>query len=116
MVHHDLWDYDGASPVVLFDAEIDGEERLGLAAPGKTGWVYILDRVTGEPLLGIEERPVPQEPRQATSPTQPYPIGDAFVPQHLDVAPEGMPLVNGGRIFTPHWDEPHAVKPGTLGV
>ena len=115
MVHHDLWDYDGASPVVLFDAEIDGEERLGLAAPGKTGWVYILDRVTGEPLLGIEERPVPQEPRQATSPTQPYPIGDAFVPQHLDVAPEGMPLVNGGRIFTPHWDEPHAVKPGTLG-
>ena len=56
-VHHDIWDYDAASPVVLFDIDIDGEARRAIAEPGKTGWVYILDRVTGEPLIGTEERP-----------------------------------------------------------
>ncbi|MBN1240303.1 MAG: PQQ-binding-like beta-propeller repeat protein [Gammaproteobacteria bacterium] len=115
-VHHDIWDYDGPSPVVLFDIEIDGEPRKGLAQASKTGWVYILDRTNGEPLIGIEERPVPQEPRQATSPTQPYPAGDAFVPQSIPIAPEGARLVNQGRIFTPFWtDEPVLVKPGVAG-
>jgi alcohol dehydrogenase (cytochrome c) len=52
-------------------------------------------------LIGIEERAVPQEPRQATAATQPFPIGDAIVPQHVDIAPEGFELVNQGRIFTP---------------
>jgi alcohol dehydrogenase (cytochrome c) len=52
-------------------------------------------------LIGIEERPVPQEPRQATAATQPYPIGDAIVPQLVEIAPEGYQLVNQGRIFTP---------------
>ncbi|MCC6630967.1 MAG: PQQ-binding-like beta-propeller repeat protein [Gammaproteobacteria bacterium] len=100
-VHHDIWDYDAPSPVVLFDATVDGVARKGLAQVGKTGWAYILDRVTGKPLIGIDERPVPQEPRQATAATQPYPRGDAIVPQHVDIAPEGYELVNGGRIFTP---------------
>jgi alcohol dehydrogenase (cytochrome c) len=75
--------------------------RKGLAQVGKTGWAYILDRETGQPLIGIDERPVPQEPRQATAATQPYPRGDAIVPQHVEIAPEGFELVNGGRIFTP---------------
>jgi alcohol dehydrogenase (cytochrome c) len=110
-VHHDLWDYDATNPVILFDAEVNGILRKGLAQAGKTGWVYILDRVTGEPLIGIEERPVPQEPRQHTSPTQPFPIGDAIVPQSIDVQPEGFELVNGGRIFTPYFDEPVLWKP-----
>ncbi|HVY65452.1 MAG TPA: PQQ-binding-like beta-propeller repeat protein [Gammaproteobacteria bacterium] len=100
-VHHDIWDYDAPNPVVLFDVRIGGVLHKGLAQVGKTGWAYILDRVTGKPLVGIEERPVLQEPRQATSPTQPYPLGDAIVPQHVDIAPEGYELVNGGRIFTP---------------
>jgi quinohemoprotein ethanol dehydrogenase len=115
-VHHDLWDYDGPAPVVLFDLEIDGRLRRGLAQASKTGWVYILDRTTGEPLIGIDERPVPQEPRQATSPTQPYPRGDAFVPQSIPIPPEGFRLVNEGRIFTPFWtDEPVLIKPGVGG-
>lgn len=121
-VHHDLWDYDSPNPVVLFDAEIDGELRRGLVQVSKTGWAYILDRETGEPLIGIEERPVPQEPRQATAATQPYPIGDAIVPQSIDIPPEGTPLIEGqgrivndGRIFTPFWTDPIAVKPGTMG-
>ena len=114
-VHHDLWDYDSPNPVILFDVEIDGVMRKAAAEAGKTGWVYILDRITGEPLLGIDERPVLQEPRQATSPTQPYPRGDAFVPQFVDIAPEGYTLVNQGRIFTPFWTDGVVAKPGSLG-
>ncbi len=72
-VHHDIWDYDAASPVTLFDITIDGVVRKGLAEASKTGWVYILDRTNGQPLVGIDERPVPQEPRQGTAATQPYP-------------------------------------------
>ena len=121
-VHHDIWDYDSPNPVILFDAVIDGRPRKGLVEVSKTGWAYILDRVTGEPLIGIEERPVPQEPRQATAATQPYPIGDAIVPQQVDIVPEGARLIEGtgeipnqGRIFTPFWTEPVTVKPGTFG-
>jgi alcohol dehydrogenase (cytochrome c) len=114
-VHHDLWDYDAASPVTLFDVTIDGVVRKGIAEASKTGWVYILDRETGKPLVGIDERPVPQEPRQATSPTQPIPRGDAFVPQSIPIAPEGWKLVNEGKIFTPFWDTPVILKPGSGG-
>ena len=104
-VHHDIWDFDSPNPVVLFDANYDGVERKGIVEVSKTGWAYILDRETGEPLVGIEERPVPQDSRQATALTQPYPIGDALVPQHIEIAPEGYKLVNQGRIFTPFWTE-----------
>ena len=104
-VHHDIWDYDAPNPVVLFDARIDGKPRKGLAQVGKTGWAYILDRTTGKPLIGIDERDVPQEPRQRTAAKQPYPRGDAIVPQQVDIAPEGYDLVNGGRIFTPFFGD-----------
>jgi alcohol dehydrogenase (cytochrome c) len=114
-VHHDIWDFDAAAPVVLFDLEYGGQMRKGLAQASKTGWVYILDRTTGEPLIGIEERPVPQEPRQATAATQPHPLGDAFVPQSIPIAPEGTTLVNQGRIFTPYWTQPVLAKPGPPG-
>ena len=114
-VHHDIWDYDAPNPVILFDAEYDGVMRQGLAQAGKTGFVYILDRVTGEPLVGIEETPVPQDARQKTSPTQPVPVGDAFVPQSIRIAPEGMTLVNNGRIFTPYWDQAIPIAPGAGG-
>ena len=79
-VHHDIWDYDAASPVVLFDTVINGQPRKGIAEAGRTGWVYILDRTNGKPLIGIEEREVPQEPLQKTAKTQPFPIGDNTVP------------------------------------
>jgi quinohemoprotein ethanol dehydrogenase len=114
-IHHDLWDYDGPSPVVLFDVTINGRVRKAAAEPNKAGWVYILDRTTGKPLIGIDETPVPQEPRQATSRTQPIPKGDAFVPQSVDIAPEDYSLVNQGRIFTPFWKEPIVAKPGARG-
>ncbi len=115
-VHHDIWDYDSSNPVVLMDLDVAGRPRKAIVEVGKTGWAYILDRVTGEPIVGIDERPVPQEPRQATAATQPFPRGDAVVPQHIEVAPEGFELVNDGRIFTPFvGEDPTIVKPGIWG-
>ena len=111
-VHHDIWDYDAASPVVLFDTVINGQPRKGIAEAGRTGWVYILDRTNGKPLIGIEERPVPQEPRQKTAKTQPYPIGDATVP--LCARPmEGYE--KAGCIFEAFWDEPVLIQPSGQG-
>src|SRR3954463_4930232 len=82
MVHHDIWDYDAPSPVVLFDAKINGEEVKGLSEPGKTGWLYMLNRETGKPVHQIVEKKVPQnKSQQATWETQPYPLTDSFVPQ-----------------------------------
>ena len=100
-VHHDIWDYDSTNPVILFNVTIQDRMHKAIAEANKTGWVYILDRVTGEPLIGIEERPVLQEPAQGTAATQPYPVGDPFVPHTVPIAPEGYPLVNQGGIFTP---------------
>ena len=121
-VHHDIWDYDSPNPVVLFDAPVNGRLRKGLAEVSKTGWAYILDRESGQPLIGIEERPVPQEPQQATAATQPYPVGDSIVPQQIDLIPDGARLAPGttelpnhGRIFTPFWTQPVMAKPGTMG-
>ena len=115
-VHHDIWDYDAVNPVVLFDVPIAGRTRRALAEVGKTGWAYILDRETGKPLIGIDEKPVPQEPRQKTAATQPFPRGDAIVPQFIEMAPEGSRLVNDGRIFTPFLGNvPTLVLPGIWG-
>ena len=127
-VHHDLWDYDQASPTTLFDIEIDGQTRRAIAGASKTGFVYVLDRETGEPLLPIEERPVPQNDDLATWPTQPHPVGDSFVPQKITPS-EAKALqdartgrrqweyVNGGKIFTVPSSEQVGIvaKPGTLG-
>src|SRR5690606_22671469 len=119
-VHHDIWDMDAANPVVLFDVEIDGEMRKGIVQAGKTGWLYILDRTNGEPLIGIEEKPVPQMEEQKTAATQPFPIGDAFVPQGVteeDVKRDLPEEFEGkiGDIFTPFWDEPLTLKPSPQG-
>ena len=115
-VHHDIWDYDAVNPVVLMDENLAGRTRKAIAEVGKTGWAYILDRETGKPLIGIDEKPVPQEPRQKTAATQPFPRGDAIVPQLIEIAPEGHMLVNDGRIFTPFvGKDPTIVAPGIWG-
>jgi alcohol dehydrogenase (cytochrome c) len=123
-VHHDIWDYDAVNPVVLMDVNLGGPStglrasrvRKAIVEVGKTGWAYILDRETGKPLIGIDEKPVPQEPRQRTAATQPFPRGDAIVPQFIEIAPEGHALVNDGRIFTPFVGAtPTLVAPGIWG-
>jgi quinohemoprotein ethanol dehydrogenase len=111
-VHHDIWDFDSSTPPVLFDANYNGQPRKGIFECSKTGWCYILDRTNGQPLVGIDEKPVPQEPRQNTAPTQPIPQGDAFVDQCGEPV-EGFPLT--GCIYTPFWDVPVVLRPTAGG-
>jgi quinoprotein glucose dehydrogenase len=74
-IHHGLWDWDLPCAPVLADVTIDGRLRRIAAQPSKQGWLYVLDRETGEPIWPIVERPVPQStvPGEKTSPTQPFP-------------------------------------------
>jgi quinohemoprotein ethanol dehydrogenase len=111
-VHHDIWDYDAASPVVLFDTIVNGQPRKGIAEAGRTGWVYILDRTNGKPLVGIEERPVPQEPLQHTAKTQPFPAGDNTVPTCAKPLPG---YDKAGCIFAAFWETPVLIAPGGQG-
>ena len=104
-VRHDLWDFDAANPVVLFDVEIDGVVRKAVAEVNKNGYVYILDRATGDPLLGMDEKAVPQEPRQATAATQPIPRGEPVAPLTIDVPPEGYTLPYDEHVYVPFWTE-----------
>ena len=78
-VHHDVWDYDFGSPPILADVTVDGRPRKIVAQPSKQGYLYVFDRVTGEPIWPIEERAVPQSdvPGEKTSPTQPFPTKPA---------------------------------------
>ena len=78
-VHHDLWDFDMPSPPVLVDITQNGRRVPALASIGKTGYMFILDRVTGKPIFGVEERPVPKGnvPDEWYSPTQPFPVKPA---------------------------------------
>ena len=76
LVHHDLWDYDLAAPPALFDIRRDGRVIPAVAQITKMGLLFVFDRVTGEPVYGMEERPVPQTaiPGEVTSKTQPFPV------------------------------------------
>jgi quinoprotein glucose dehydrogenase len=78
-VHHDLWDADMPSPPVLVDIVQKGRRIPALASVGKTAYMFILDRVTGKPIFGVEERPVPKGdvPDEWYSPTQPFPVKPA---------------------------------------
>lgn len=75
-VHHDLWDYDNTSAPQLTTIRRDGRTIDIVAMAGKTGFLYVFNRVTGEPIWPIEERPVPtntEVPGEAPWPTQPFP-------------------------------------------
>jgi quinoprotein glucose dehydrogenase len=74
-VHHPLWDHDMSSPGLLMDVTIEGKPRKIIAVPSKQGWLYCFDRITGQPIWPIEEKPVPQTdmPGEKTAKTQPFP-------------------------------------------
>ena len=75
MVHHPLWDHDLSSAAILADINVNGKAIKAVAMPSKQAWVYVFDRVTGEPVWPIEERPVPKGdvPGEWYAPTQPFP-------------------------------------------
>jgi quinoprotein glucose dehydrogenase len=77
-VHHDIWDYDLPSQALLIDLPHEGEMVPALVQNTKTGMIFVFNRETGEPLVPIEQRPVPQEGAvegEVLSPTQPFPVG-----------------------------------------
>jgi quinate dehydrogenase (quinone) len=76
VVHHDLWDYDLPAAPALVDVKRGGKTIPAVAQITKQGFLFVLNRETGEPLFPVDERPVPKSdiPGEETSPTQPYPL------------------------------------------
>jgi len=131
LVHHDLWDYDTASPPLLATLEIKGKKVPVVIQGNKTGFLYVLSRETGKPVFPVEERQVPQSdvPGEVTSPTQPFPM------RPPPLAPQNFPedavwgitpadrdacqkIIAGFRnedIFTPPSLRGTLVVPGNIG-
>ncbi|MGH8140693.1 MAG: pyrroloquinoline quinone-dependent dehydrogenase [Steroidobacteraceae bacterium] len=88
LVHHDLWDFDVASPPLLATLEHEGVKVPVVIAGDKSGFLYVLNRDTGVPVFKVEERPVPRSdvPGEVTSPTQPFPVAPpSLAPQELEI-------------------------------
>ena len=88
LVHHDVWDYDLASQPTLVELSVDGETVPAVIQGTKTGMIFTFNRVTGEPLFDIEERPVPQGAvdGEQLSPTQPFPVAPPPLVNHDPVS------------------------------
>ncbi len=130
-VHHDLWDYDIASQPTLFTIERHGKQIPAIAVGSKTGNLFLLNRETGEPLFGVEERPAPASdvPGEKASPTQPFPIlPKPLVPQSLTAENAWglteedrkwcQEMMRGKRaegIFTPPSVNGSIIFPGNIG-
>ena len=73
--HHPLWNFDMSSAPLVADVTVGGRPRKVVAVPSKQGWLYVFDRVTGEPVWPIVEKAVPPSdvPDEKASPTQPHP-------------------------------------------
>ncbi len=130
-VHHDLWDYDVASPPLLFDFTRDGRTTPAIAVMSKTGHLFILNRETGTPLIPVEERAVPKSdvPGEEASPTQPFPIAPRSLARTTLRADEAWGLTDEDRtwcretmsklraegFFTPPSLQGTLVVPGNIG-
>lgn len=116
-VHHDMWDYDLPAAPNLVDITVDGESIPAIAQTTKHGFVFVFNRLTGEPIWPIEERPVPASdvPGERASPTQPFPTKPPpferqnlseedlidFTPELQEAAMEMLSQHRYGPIFTP---------------
>ena len=102
LVHHDLWDYDLAAPPALFDIRRGGRVIPAVAQITKMGLLFVFDRVTGVPVYGIEERPVPQTvvPGEVTSKTQPFPgEASALEQEHVPHRRAVRPVAGTRRVL-----------------
>lgn len=132
MVHHGLWDYDLPAAPNLVDIQVNGQPVKAVAQVSKQGFVYVFDRLTGEPVWPIEERPVPQStvPGERSSPTQPFPTKPAPIDRQgltqddvLDFTPElrkqalaALEKYSYGPLFMPpSLEKPTIEMPGIAG-
>lgn len=112
-VHHDLWDYDGPSPALLFTLTRNGQSIPALGHCGKAGQYFILNRTNGTPLFKVTEKPVPQDPAwQHASPTQPFSAVEALTPLKLINPPKGYGY-NYAPYFSPPTEPMRVEQPGT---
>ena len=118
VVRHDIWDGDLEAPPLLFDMTIGGKKRPAVAIVSKTSLVFVLDRVTGKPILPVADKPFPPSdvPGEVASPTQPVPLvtepiaRTSFTMDDIaDVTPE---LKDGCTA----WIKAHDMQPGGLFV
>jgi quinoprotein glucose dehydrogenase len=128
-VHHDLWDYDVAAPPLLFDVRRHGRTIAAIGVGSKSGNFFILDRATGKPVFGVEERPVPQTdvPGENSSPTQPFPVMPKPLAPRGVAAPWGpteadrafcaseMSKLRSEGVFTPPSTKGSFMLPGNIG-
>ncbi|HEX4050830.1 MAG TPA: pyrroloquinoline quinone-dependent dehydrogenase [Steroidobacteraceae bacterium] len=131
LVHHDLWDYDTAAAPLLTTVSLRGQQTPVLIAGNKTGMIYVLDPLTGQPVLPIEERAVPASTLtgELTSPTQPFPtstptlarqslaVGDAWGPTPGDrtACKSILSHLSGTGIFSPPSTQGSLAVPGNIG-
>jgi quinoprotein glucose dehydrogenase len=130
-VHHGLWDYETAAPPMLITIAHDGSRKDIVAVPGKTGFLYLFDRLTGVPLWPIEERAVPASdvPGELASATQPHPtwpppfsqqgVTEAdlvdFTPRIRELALAEVRGMRFGRFFEPPSIQGTILLPGWVG-
>jgi quinoprotein glucose dehydrogenase len=135
-VHHDTWDYDLAAPPILFDVNRNGRKIPAVAQLSKMGLLFILNRLTGEAIYGIEERKVPVDdviPGDIAWPTQPFPLKppplarNSFKPEDItDITPEQKKFCEGimasvpgglhyGGPFTHYSTTPSIIFPSSIG-
>jgi alcohol dehydrogenase (cytochrome c) len=101
-VHHDIWDYDGPEPTILFDVQKNGETIPAIGHANKDGYYFILDRRNGKPIYPVHEVPVPTEPSwQHPSSTQPVPTTQELIPHTIN--PKDVPK---GMVAANMWDVP----------
>jgi alcohol dehydrogenase (cytochrome c) len=111
-VHHEIWESDLGAPMVLFDAHARGKTVPAVAALRMDGYIFVLDRKTGKPLIQIEERPVKQNARLKTAPTQPFPVGvDKIGPNCVDPAALPPGFVPACFWDPVDYDQPNVVIP-----
>jgi quinoprotein glucose dehydrogenase len=132
LVHHDIWDYDLASPPTLINVTVNGKAIRAVAQPTKWSYLFVFDRVTGAPVWPIEERRVPagDTPGEWYSPTQPHPTKPLpydrqgvqesdlidFTPELNAEAREMVKQYKMGVLFTPPIVRGTDGKIGTLQV
>ncbi len=99
LVHHDLWDYDLASPPALFTMRRDGREIPAVAQATKMGMLFLFNRLTGEPLHTIEHRAVPASdvPGEVASRTQPFPVRPAPLVRHRVTGDDAFGITDAER-------------------